>query len=325
MDSGDTSPKAYSAASTTSWPEVAAGDHLWARQQGETQYAWLERCPDAPVRAAFALALRWIARYPDVGRDALMARLRSVDDANHESAVFELYLYAILSASGYSLELDPESPGGSMPDFLVSREGRPVCYVEATLDRGPEDFRKHSEAIYALLEACSRKVTELGYVVSVDGYRPGPSNPSARRLASFLNSWIRAARVVLGSRDDSQVPGAESTRRFTDRASGWEIELSLVAYPGRTSSAQRVWQSLGSGDCTYSTAVERLRRSVKDKVRQHRTADLPLIVAVSFNDFLTAPGEFEIVEALAGTSFYRVPTNGEQEVVQGRHSNGLWS
>lgn len=68
-----------------------------------------------------------------------------------------------------------------------------------------------------------------------------------------------------------------------------------------------------------------LVNSCTAKIKQHRGADLPVIVAIAFNDFLTRPDEFDMGEVLLGTSIWNVSTGNLQEAEYGRKVDGLWT
>jgi hypothetical protein len=61
-------------------------------------------------------------------------RIRSRDEAQHQSAFFELYWHELLRCSDFEVETHPQVPNvASNPDFLAHRDGEPQFYLEATL------------------------------------------------------------------------------------------------------------------------------------------------------------------------------------------------
>jgi hypothetical protein len=79
---------------------------------------------------------RWYGEFPDAGKTDIRGRLRSGRETDFLSAFFELYLCQLCQHSGYSVDVYPDMDSHarqSHPDFILSHDGQPYLYVEASV------------------------------------------------------------------------------------------------------------------------------------------------------------------------------------------------
>jgi hypothetical protein len=77
------------------------------RQEGEPLFSYLNESSRAEAERVRKLVDEWIEEYPESHRDALVARLRSDIDDQHQSAFFELFLHHFLRARKI-IEIEPK-------------------------------------------------------------------------------------------------------------------------------------------------------------------------------------------------------------------------
>ena len=103
----------------------------------------------------------WLGHVPTRHEPDLRSRLQSKDDAQFESAFWELYLHVAYRRSGYKVLIHPPLAGtGCRPDFLVEGHGTRF-YLEAVRACAPADevrqnkLREDVRQWLATLGACS--------------------------------------------------------------------------------------------------------------------------------------------------------------------------
>lgn len=105
---------------------------LRARRYGDSIYAY-DRDSERPGMVAIrALLEDWFAEVPGNEQLDLQKRFRSPTERHHRSAMFELFLHHFLLRCGLRVCFHPDLPGiPTHPDFLVSRQGKELFYLEA--------------------------------------------------------------------------------------------------------------------------------------------------------------------------------------------------
>lgn len=296
------------------------------RELGEPLWLWLQNNREVPaIVRGLSLLTRWLSRFPMDAQIPLRTRLESREDTDHQSAVFEIYTHAVLSSCGYEVDVEPRTPGGSRPDFLVGSGGRPLCYVEATTSRGDETSRAGDSAVYWLLEQAVRRIEVPGFQVWVKGYTVGAGNAVPRQLAGFLNRWFRESDHAEATRIKANHGlDALPEREFT-ADNGWSVRMRLWPMGDAAQTPDRLYVALGSGEVTYVDSDGQIKRAIDAKLSQHRSAELPLVVAYASNSFLSAPDGEDVANALLGTAYWAFPRRGGGEGRMGRHPDGAWS
>src|SRR5271169_401178 len=110
---------------------VKTGISFAARSFNEPHYDFLNRSGDPFIEDIRRLIARWLSRMPSMHIADLQYRLQSKDDAEFESAFWELYLHEAYRRSGYRLTIHPAVSGTTRhPDFLVEDDGTRF-YLEA--------------------------------------------------------------------------------------------------------------------------------------------------------------------------------------------------
>lgn len=296
------------------------------RELGEPRWHWLQRNRGVPAIArGLTLLTAWLRRFPPDTQPSLRARLESRKDTDHESAVFEIYMHAVLSSCGYEVVVEPQTPGGSRPDFLVGIGGLPLCYVEATTSRGDETWNAGASSVYWLLEQAVRRIQVPGFQVWVEGYTVGAGNAVPRQLAGFLNQWFRESDHAEATRIKAE-HGVDALpeREFT-ADDGWSVRMRLWPLLDAAQIPDRLYVALGPGEATHVDSDGQIKRAIDAKQSQHRSADLPLVIAYASNDFLSAPDGEDVANALLGTAYWAFPRQGGGEGRMGRHRDGAWS
>lgn len=287
---------------------------------GQSVYNWVSESGFPENCRGRALLEEWFRCYPEEAKEELLARFRS-DDANLDSAVFELYLFALLRACGFAVEAQVAC-GGSKPDLVLLRGGKRIACVEATVVRGVRSQKQQEEALHDLVGRASPLVEVPGFGILIRRCQPGHGNISPRRFVTFLNRWFSEKDHAL-ARERFESSGESEEALFTDERSGWRITLGLWPLKAPDQRLKQVAGLIASGAWATGSR-DRLKEEIRGKLRQHRGCDLPLVVAVAFNDPLTAPDREEVSEALVGSVVLTVSTRGDPKPAPRRKWDGIW-
>ena len=132
---------------------------------------------------------QWFKRYPS-NRSSLRSRFRSKKDANHDGALFELFLHELFLRLGLTVEVDPEIDRGSHPDFLVKGSNR-TAYVEATyLKQRFETPPLEKTVLEAIDELGSQSPAGIGLHVEVDGELT--MQPKLKPIMQKVLKWLES-------------------------------------------------------------------------------------------------------------------------------------
>jgi hypothetical protein len=160
------------------------------RQHKESAYFYLARSASPEAEQTRIRIEEWFARYPAEHGGDLALRLRSRNDDQHRSALFELFLHDWLLSHGRLVTaIEPKLPHThKSPDFLV--DGR--FYLECVLAAGAD--------LHAVLKRKANRygALDLPFVIAVQGEGTeeldvvlhtlwhGPRGPQRRGVSAVL-------------------------------------------------------------------------------------------------------------------------------------------
>ncbi len=267
-----------------------------ARRPGETVFEFCDTvdCPD--LAGGRAVVNEWFERFPLSHKAELRRRLGSRDESDHFSALFELQLFAMLTANGLRIEPIAPQANKSTPDFMYLKDGDPSAHVEATVRLGDGDSSFHTFLQQATALVVNKQ-RRLRIVVSET--KTTAITAGARKFAPFLlREFERCMRVV--NVESLHAPKQLDEIEFRDEDSGWYVRCTLYAWHKDQAPRSTIAIALSGGPAQWSQAIPQLREEIRKKRQQHRGAELPLFVAISWHDFLHAPDEDDVHVALAG-------------------------
>jgi hypothetical protein len=110
------------------------------RRQNESGFDYMNSSARPAICGIRDLLEQWFERLPNGAKADIRARFRSRDDAQHQSAWFELFWHELLRCCGYDVEIHPTlADVTANPHFLTKRNGVSQFYLEATLAMLPAD------------------------------------------------------------------------------------------------------------------------------------------------------------------------------------------
>ena len=233
--------------------------------------SWFERAnrADGTVWANVRDTLEsWYSRFPDPTGD-LRSRLRAKDQ-NSLSAFFELFLNELFLKMDLNVEVGPELPTGSRPDFLITASAGNSAYVEATVVTGDRD-NSHERAVFGAINALDGEVPgDVGVAACTTGTLR--STPPLRTIKNKVRQWLSGlSQEALGVGPVKSAPKLSVPPPEVD--GDWR--MTLYARPRFGGSL------LQSSQQDFNRYGKTMDTALAAKASQHRGADRPVLLAAN--------------------------------------------
>ena len=292
------------------------------RPYAEPSYEYLDRSARPEAAAIRQTVSSWYRKYPEDGKADLTSRFKSLDDLQHKSAAFELYLHEIFRRLGCSLVVHPKtgSARATRPDFLVD-SGFTKFYLEAVQSIDFKSIDRSAEARMNVVYDTINRLSSENFFIAVD-YKGAPNTPpSGRKLRSVLEKWLNSLdpdQVIadVAAQGNAALPTHEKTLE------GWELTFTAIPRaPERRNKPTGGIIGVRAGEARYLNTSETIRDSLLAKGARYGELDLPLVVAVNANvDHLD---RMDIMEALFGQEQYILRSDSDEPEFK-RAPNGFW-
>jgi hypothetical protein len=288
------------------------------RKATETTFGFLDRTGSTFFEPVRDLLETWVGRVPTKHRAGIVGNLMGGDD-KFDSAVWELYLYAVTTGSGNHVEIHPDVPGSPKhPDFLV--HGPTPYYLEAVaVGRPPEDLaadRRRRD-----VEAVLDQVRVDGATLMYDSYQVGARPIRAATVRNQLLRWLDSLDLegLAAYADAFGVLRSRPTFRFKD--AGWDLTFQALPTKKGVPGGSPLIGIRGSGRAKGVDNTTGLRRALVSKTNKYGTQlPYPLVTAVLSNtEFPTR--NYEVSAVLYGLTELP-PTSVLDPAVL--HADGHW-
>lgn len=267
---------------------------------------------------------RWFEDYPASGKEELRSQFRSNRNSQHWGAFFELYCYTILCYQGFEVELHPSGAAGktTRPDFLVSRNGEKLFYMECTLAADSVFNDAAQKRLDEVIDSLNERLELTDFFISVEVKDAPPQSPSIRRMRSFLEERL----CKLNPDEVTEVMrtrGLEDYDRWVYTDAEWEVVFSPVpiapefrGQPGTRPIGEVLY------DDGEINPERPLVNALNKKAGRYGVLDLPYVIAVDAMDVYTE--ESDVGDALFGRKLaqFNKQTREVSYVYSG--SNALW-
>lgn len=251
-----------------------------ARSFNEPHYDFLNRSGDPFIEDIRRLIARWLSRMPSMHIADLQYRLQSKDDAEFESAFWELYLHEAYRRSGYRLTIHPAVPGTTRhPDFLVEDDGTRF-YLEAVRacasasNTGENKRLEDARRVLAELRADRYMLDMASYVI---GARPLKVKVLRRDLREWLADLDRKANPYPAGTGSRTLP-----RLSWRQEDGWRLEFTAQLlrpeHIGTGLPLIRAHLTVGWGH-----DAARILAALDEKANKYGPLEAPLVIAVLSN------------------------------------------
>ena len=164
-----------------------------AKTYTESTYAYYNRSARPGIAAMRDLLEQWFAIFPITGQRHIKGHFRSPIENQHHAAFFELYLHELLVRLGFAVELHPPAESvATHPDYLVSKDGRPAFYVEATLAGVPSAAEQAAGSRTAVVYDAINTMDSPNFFIGVQVRGAPATPPRARRMRTDIARWLSA-------------------------------------------------------------------------------------------------------------------------------------
>jgi len=295
------------------------------KRQNEPSFDYMNISARPGIHAVRSLLENWFDHLPEMAKADIRGRFRNRDEIQNSSSFFELFCHELLLKSGYNVEVHPAVPDVSTsPDFLVSREGHPRFYFEATLATPPQNELAADRRFAELHDTLNRMDTP-NYFLRVE-YRGNPQdNIRGRVIRKHLERWLAGL-------DFDDIARASKEQRFEDIPSlDWEeagctFTFKLIPKGAlfRGKPGARPIGTIFPADMRWPSTHEDIRAAIEGKAKKYGKLDLPLVVAVNVtNDFCD---DDDVWSALFGDDqiVVTIQTDGQLRDAPRRALNGAW-
>lgn len=292
-----------------------------ARRYGESIYAYYRDSERPGILAIRNLLEAWFHELPQGERIDLQQRFRSPIERQHRSAVFELFLHHFLLRCGFDVQFHPDVPNVTThPDFLVSRNGEALLYLEAIAvsnSTTEEAENNRMNQVYDVLN--NLESPDFYLALHVEGAPDSP--PAGARLRRALGRWL--ATLDREAIQRAYIEGrSEDIPRFPWAHDGWNIIFEPMP-KGEKSRANTSVRPIGMTmpmQARRLTLDDSLRDAVVAKDRYGRLA-LPLVVAAQVIDNSSIT-KADVISGLFGHEAFDEDAEGRTRFV--RVPNGAW-
>lgn len=210
-------------------------------------------------------------------RAPVIARLRSGDSRLHFASLMELAVHATLTSHG--IDVCPLPEAGN-PDFVVRSKGEPSAYIEVATVRDCSTNVRH--LFFQRVSALVLK-RDPSLRIAVRRVLTTSQTPRAKPFVEFLLSrrcvyepWPADANM-----DRPEWPGEIE---YFDAKSGWCITYRYAHRAVCRDDAESI-VSFETFTVAFPDDAARIERMIREKLKQHSSLDLPLLVAIGWHEF----------------------------------------
>ena len=272
----------------------------------------------SPVAGIRELLDGWFQRLPESARADIRSRFRSPINSHHHGAFFELYLHELLSSIGFRVTPHPEMPNGILtcPDFVVSKDGQQLFYLEATLV-SPSQEETASQARIAQVYDTLNQVKSPNFFLEITDWGAPATPPPGTKLRQDLEQWLSTLHPdKLGER-------LESTDWSHD---GWHISFRAIIKPPELRGQPDVKPIGISGPAEFSQVDSHvsIAKATSAKATRYGNLHLPFVVAVNvINEFTDTR---DVMNGLLGeeTIIHIRRQDGTVGQKEDRNRDGAW-
>jgi hypothetical protein len=293
----------------------------------ESSFAYYNISARPGIVAIRELIEKWYAEFPDNGKADIRGRLRSGKQTDFLSAFFELYLFQLCRSLGFSVAIYPDMSHHarkSHPDFILSHDGKPAFYVEATLAQEPQ-CTVAARRRQAELEDAINRVICPDFWLLLDTSGTATENIPVAKARNKLQRWLEELNVEQVARN-VEIKGDAALPIFSDSYGG--LTITITAHPKgpniRGSSDTPTLGAVMPDELLEWDTKDDIRKAVLRKAKCYGDLKLPYVIAINvINDLLDFD---DILDGLFGqpTVELRRGSQGTSQRRLVRAADGAW-
>jgi hypothetical protein len=292
-------------------------------KNGESEYAFLNRCSLNHISQAREFVDSIAANYPAHELQELRARIRSGDNIHFKSSIFELLLHEALVRSGFTLDIHPELPNGSTkkPDFLVRTPDGEQFYLEAVLASEINEYDPSAESRKTFVINHLSANPHKHFIVSIESRGNPSTQPSAKKLLSEIHNWLDSLNP-----DDIQTlideNGFDATPVYYLEHEHWSLIFKPIPLTPERRDQSTTLLGIFTPEASWVNAWMPIKSAIRNKGVRYGKLDKPYLVAVNHDSIHLS--EIDEVQGLFGQEQYSFPPDSPEEAVLTRAKNGAW-
>lgn len=299
----------------------------------ESTLAWARDESDKDPRLARCVQRieSWLNSAPSKFATDLETRLLKADDRIADGALLELYTWKVLTSilGVEAVSIEPELPGGSVPDFAIQTRQLGTMYVECVAYK-MRDTESHRNKLNDLMDRVAKHATSTGYASWIKSLDYGRSTVSEKRLAANLDDAVRPVDFSDLRRrlKTNGIEGIEQLKPLELSDSKTGFQMTFLPVPFAVEHEGDKGGSLVFLDDTATVWTrqpgEDVRSVLRKKRRQHRSSDVKILIVASCQDWPGDPRAGEIADVLHGSLASQLSICGKRDRVQ-RCRDGIWN
>ena len=266
----------------------------------------------------------WFAAYPDGDpKKDLRERFRSGDNPQYKGALFELFMYTLLRAMEFEIEIHPTLPGNATthPDFLAIRNAVPLFYLEATIALPSQRQREMERTLAELRESLAKIISpDFRFDVNIDEFKRGTI--SFKPLRRAIETWLA---TLDPTEMEKHTGGGRNGPVMKWSRNGWKLQVEAEVRSSKTRGRLNVKAlRFVIPPVTRMDTEERIMSAVANKARKYGVPNLPLVVAVNVIDGIS--DDLDIMNGLFGNERFQLVDGPDGVVAKlvGREPEGAW-
>jgi len=288
----------------------------------EPLFSFINRCAWPEAEIIRETLEEWYSKFPPDHRKDIRNRVRSGDDFNYNSAIFELVLHAALSRLGCEISVHPVLlTGERRPDFLV--QDTQTFFLEAAVvsDESAQQRSAHRRmnSVYDALN----QLQSPDFLIGLELHGTPATPPPARALRDFLEKKIAALDYDALRNAFENSGDLDCAPRWRYEHAGWVIDFFPIPKSPETRGDTNVRPVAAFvEEATWRIGCAPFRDTLKKKAGKYGQFDVPFIVAVNSMDHAD---DIDVRDALFGQECIEatVSERGTSER-QTRMRNGIW-
>ncbi|MFL1484886.1 hypothetical protein [Marinobacter sp. LN3S78] len=292
------------------------------KKMEESQFNFYNRSARSVIGNVRAFIENCYRNFPEEERHAIRSRIRSPNDIDFESSIFELILHEALVREGCILTPHPELPNGSdkRPDFSVITSTGDRFYLEATVVSVTSSEENGANGRRARVLDALNSAPHENFLILVTESGSPLGQPNGNQLCRNVHSWLDSLAVEELCSEITSSNYKLPTFQWSDQ--GWRLKIK--AWPLNPQSRGKSTSLIGSGSIPSpkGDATQSIHKNIKKKARKYGDLDAPLVIAV--NVLAGGVSEINEDEALLGKKAFVVSGGARSITMERVKPEGAW-
>ncbi len=265
-------------------------NYLGLARYSEPRWQFLNRSSRIDFEYVRDTLEKWFENY-DADREKrfkLAKAFRSDKDKEHLSAFFELYLYQLFIAQGFSMEIEPEYASRRRPDFLLTSPRGDKILLEATGVYPDRYFGAAKKQEQIVIDYLNDNLESPDFFLHIKILQSPQDNPPCKTIKRVLERKLQQLDYNLVMQDSLEKVN-QGLKRFPSHVwkhHTWTIEFVFIPKQGGARGKSGV-RPIGSWDYSaeVGNTVSYIRSAIDSKSSHYGEINTPYILAINVFDY----------------------------------------